>query len=288
MYRANVVNVMIATPSDVVAARGVARQLIYDWNTVHSEASRTVLLPLGWDSHSYPSMQNRPQALINEQVLTRCDLLVAVFWTRIGTPTGEAPSGTVEEIREHLAAEKHAMLYFSNEPVHPASVDEEQYRAVRDFRKECEQLGLVESFETMAEFREKFARQLASMIRDHFADLGADEEHATRDLLLQAIQGGGVHEASLEEGLPDAAKELLVAAAADSDGTILRTESGMGIQIGTNSREFVEQGSARSEARWDAALRTLIEADLERDRGYRGEVFMVTDKGYAVADRLRG
>jgi hypothetical protein len=29
------------------------------------------------------------------------DILMGVFWTRLGTPTGKAPSGTVEEI-EHF------------------------------------------------------------------------------------------------------------------------------------------------------------------------------------------
>jgi hypothetical protein len=50
--------------------------------------------------------------VINRQVLADCDLLVAIFWTRIGSPTGSALSGTVEEIEKHLKAEKPAMLYF--------------------------------------------------------------------------------------------------------------------------------------------------------------------------------
>lgn len=41
-----------------------------------------VLTPIGWETHSTPDMSDRPQALINKQLLKTRDLLVAVFWTR--------------------------------------------------------------------------------------------------------------------------------------------------------------------------------------------------------------
>jgi hypothetical protein len=44
------------------------------------------------------------------------------------------PPGRTEEIEEHLRAGKPAMIYFSNAPVRPDSVDEAQYRALRKFR----------------------------------------------------------------------------------------------------------------------------------------------------------
>lgn len=60
---------------------------------------------------SGPAHARRPQEIINKQVLRNCDLLIAVFWTRLGTPTGGSTSGTVEEIREHIATGKPAMIY---------------------------------------------------------------------------------------------------------------------------------------------------------------------------------
>jgi hypothetical protein len=63
-------------------------------------------LPVGWEMHSAPDLAGRPQELINDRVLKDCDLLGGIFWTRLGTPTGESASGTVEEIKEHLAAGK--------------------------------------------------------------------------------------------------------------------------------------------------------------------------------------
>ena len=46
-------------------------------------------------------MGERAQAIINRQIVKDSDLVVAIFWTRIGTPTGVAQSGMIEEIEEH-------------------------------------------------------------------------------------------------------------------------------------------------------------------------------------------
>ena len=127
-YDARVFNVMIASPADVTSELEIARNVVHEWNVVHAERSGCVLLPIHWESHAAPLMGGRPQAVINRQVLSNADLLVAVFWTRIGSPTGQAPSGTVEEIQEHIEADKPVMIYFSGRPVIPSSVDRSNAR----------------------------------------------------------------------------------------------------------------------------------------------------------------
>jgi hypothetical protein len=109
-YEARVVKVMIASPSDVSEERQIVREVLNEWNYVQSEDRRLVLLPVGWETHSTPAMGDRPQAIINDQVLKGCDLLVSMFWTRIGSPTGKEASGTVEEIKDHIQIGKPAML----------------------------------------------------------------------------------------------------------------------------------------------------------------------------------
>ena len=156
-YQATVINVMIATPSDVATERQIIREVLHTWNVVHAVDRRSVLLPLTWETHTAPELGDRPQAIINKRVLHDADLLVAAFWTRLGTPTGRAASGTVEEIEEHLAVGKPAMLYFSSAPVRPDSVDDGQYRALRQFRAEMENRGLVESYDSIANIRDPHA-----------------------------------------------------------------------------------------------------------------------------------
>jgi len=221
-------------------------------------------------------MGNRAQAIINEQVLEQCDLLVAVFWTRLGSPTGKSPSGTVEEIRKHIEAGKPAMLYFSNAPVRPDSVDEAQYRALRDFRAQCEQRGVIETYESIEEFRDKFTRQLTQTVLREFTDLAPLSQH---DVTQIAAQPQLPH-------LSEEARTLLVEAAQDRSGMVLCIRTMGGTIFQTNRRQFAEGGNPRSEALWKAALDDLVALGLLEPRGYEGEVFGLTKAGYEIADQL--
>jgi len=53
-----------------------------------------------WETHSYPATGERPQGIINRQIVDSGHLLIGIFGNRVGTPTGEAQSGTIEEIEE--------------------------------------------------------------------------------------------------------------------------------------------------------------------------------------------
>jgi len=89
-YKATVVPVMIASPGDVAEEREITRSVIHDWNDVNSQRSKVMLAAVGWDSHSSPELGERPQELINKRILKDCHILVGVFWTRLGTPTGNS------------------------------------------------------------------------------------------------------------------------------------------------------------------------------------------------------
>lgn len=276
-YQAIALKVMIASPADVEAERRIIRDVIHEWNAIHAEARGLVLMPVGWETHSSPVMGDRPQAIINKQVLADCDLLVAAFWTRLGTPTGEAPSGTVEEIEKHLATGKPAMLYFSAMPVQPDSVDPKQYAALKKFRDQCRTRGLVETYESLSEFREKFARQLAQTIIKAFPpttgeDVPEHQLHTRRDD---------------RPGLSEQALELLLEATKDQSGLVTSIITSEGAFVETNGRQFVEEQNPRSVARWKDAVEELVRNELLEKQGYRGETYRVTHKGYAIADGLR-
>jgi hypothetical protein len=62
-------------------------------------------------------MGERPQAIINRQLVDDADLLFAVFSTRLGSPTGVAESGTAEEIERLRGMQKPVLVYFSQAPL---------------------------------------------------------------------------------------------------------------------------------------------------------------------------
>src|SRR5271165_4568869 len=112
-FAARVFRVLIASPSDVLDEREIAVQTIQGWNDLNSAERQLVLLPIRWETHTAPEYGRRPQEIINRQIVDHCDLLVGVFWTRVGSPTGKADSGTIEEIERVAGLGKPIMLYFS-------------------------------------------------------------------------------------------------------------------------------------------------------------------------------
>lgn len=297
-YNATVIKVMIASPGDVADERAIAQTVIHEWNAVNSVDRRTVLLPVAWETHAAPAMGERAQEIINKQLLRDADLLIAIFWTRIGTPTGDQPSGSVEEVREHIRAGKPAMLYFSTTPVRPDSVDPAQFEALTAFKTECRAQGLVEEFESKSQFREKLSRQLAQTIIQRFpaAPLEAPEPIASSSGTAPALVAGAPalpsRPLTLQErddigALPDEARQLLVEAGSDHDGTVLVLETFGGTTISTNNKEFGERGDPRAEARWKRAVRGLLGQGLLEQRDSEGQVFSVTDEGYRVVDLLK-
>lgn len=163
-YDARVLQILIASPGDVQSERAIISELIYEWNYTNSRERSVVLLPIRWETHSSPEMGSRPQAIINRQIVDQCDMAVAVFWMRLGTPTGEAESGTAEEIARIGNSGKTVMLYFSDAQVRPRSVDFTEYQRLQEFQRQTYPNGLIETYDTLDEFREKFRRQLASQI----------------------------------------------------------------------------------------------------------------------------
>ncbi len=164
-FQANIYHVMLASPSDVKREREIFPSILDSLNALHSERENAVILPIKFETHFTPEMGERPQALVNKHLVNKSDILVGIFWTKLGTPTGKANSGSVEEIEEFLAKGKPVLLYFSNEPIVAGSIDIEQYQSLKVFRDKCFSEGLVETYNTVDDFREKVSRHLLEIIR---------------------------------------------------------------------------------------------------------------------------
>ena len=164
-YTAQVFRVLIASPGDVSEERDTAVKTIQEWNDLNSAERQLVLLPLRWETHSAPEYGKRPQEVINRQVVDQCDLLVGIFWTRIGSPTGVAASGTLEEIERVANDGKLAMLYFSKSSKNPDDIDLEQLKKLREFKQKTFPNALVENYNGIIDFRDKLSKQLEIQLR---------------------------------------------------------------------------------------------------------------------------
>lgn len=286
-YEATIYQIMIASPSDVIKERQIIRDRILEWNSINSFDKKIVLMSIGWETHTAPVMGDRPQEIINKQILNNSDLLIGIFWTRIGTPTGEAISGTVEEIEKHVKLGKPAMIYFSKVPVLPDSIDQHQYELLKNFRSQCEQkLGLIEYYNSIIDFEKKVNRQLSILINtnDYFkinSKINLAEEEIDRQ-----IEETDEREILISE-LSEEARTLLMEASQDSNGQILKMSAlGGTFIIQTNRNNLIRDNNAKEKAIWESALGELIANDLAKEIGYKDEMFQLTRYGYEIAEIL--
>jgi hypothetical protein len=167
-FGATVARLLIASPTDTGTARQVIRQAAEDWNSLHAEETGVILLPLMWERDAVPEMGERPQLIINRQLVEVADLLVGTFWTRLGTPTGESESGTAEEIEECIAAGKPVLIYFSSEPVVLSSVNQDEYARLAAFREKLKAQGLFDEYRSEHELYRKVQAALTRTMRERF------------------------------------------------------------------------------------------------------------------------
>ena len=156
--------VLIASPSDVADERVIVREQIHRWNALNTETMRVILKDVGWEIDSTPDLQQRGQAVINQQLVDTSDLLIGIFWTRLGTSTPEAGSGTVEEIERFVSQGKRCMVYFSDiEPPH--TLEQDQSDRLMSYRQSLQPTGLTGNFKDREEFRKLVFNHITSAIQ---------------------------------------------------------------------------------------------------------------------------
>lgn len=278
-YKASAIEIMIASPSDVIKERQVVRELIAEWNAVNSRRTNVCLMPSGWETHTAPELAGRPQHLINERILDHADLLVGIFWTRIGSPTGKSISGSVEEIERHLSVGKPVLLYFSTAPIVPENLDNDQFAELQKFKNWARGQGLVEQYESVEHFRDRFRNHLQMTLNEnrHIQSLIA---------MPDPDSAGGSNYGSAE--MSDEAQALLVSAASDSQGLILTHRSYDGRSVKAGKQDFTDGRDRRETERWIAAIEELYDAELLRDINGKMEIFELNNRGYVLAEKLKG
>ncbi len=189
------VRVFLAAPGDIREEHDVFLDTVSDWNHAHSATQSAVLEPKAWKTDCFPAAGDRPQGVINQQAVDGADILVGVFWSRFGTPTGAADSGTEEEVRRCVSAGKQVLLYFCGRAVPAEARDAAQLRRLALFRTEYEGKSLYWTYSEPAEFGCLFRQHLAMAVnrvlkcmRSDF--IGVAPPHAAASQNVVSIYGG--------------------------------------------------------------------------------------------------
>ncbi|MFJ5623385.1 hypothetical protein ACIQD3_11725 [Peribacillus loiseleuriae] len=164
-FEAKVLQVLIASPSDVQQERIKITETIYQWNALNSEEQKIVLLPVKWETHVSSEYSGADtQEILNKQFVRSCDILIGVFWSKIGTPTLKSSSGTLEEIEEFIHAGKPIKLYFASKDI-PQDADLDQIAHVRSFKQAYQGQGIYMSYSSIENLESLLMTDLTREVR---------------------------------------------------------------------------------------------------------------------------
>lgn len=172
MITGNIYYIMVGSPSDVVDIAKVAIECIQNWNILNSKDRRIALVPLHWSFSAYPSMDGSAQDVINRQVVNSSDALITVFGSRIGTPTDNYISGTVEEIEIMRKSGKPVMVFFCSEI--KATKNNKQVEELEKYQKSFQ--GLYSTYSDENDFRQLFSQKLNKLVQDKLLKESNDTE----------------------------------------------------------------------------------------------------------------
>ena len=153
---------LLISPGDMQEERDAISETFLLWNAHEGRAFEVYVELNRWEIGSTPASGDRPQEIINRQIVDESDLGIAIFWSRLGTPTGEFPSGSAEEITRLAASQKQVMVYFSTAPIPQTAVN--AFQRLQAFKEEMKSAGLCGDFENIASLRERISHHLSTAV----------------------------------------------------------------------------------------------------------------------------
>lgn len=142
------ITVFVASPGDVTVERDIVKDTIDRINESELLGENAIVQLKRCETHAWPGFGEDAQSVINHQI-GPYDVFVGIMWNRIGTRTGRAVSGTVEEFETAYTAWKEhkrpsLMFYFNRQPSDLATVPEiEQKVEVVKFKQRLQGLGAL-------------------------------------------------------------------------------------------------------------------------------------------------
>lgn len=177
------INIVIASPSDTIEERQhildkLERKFRVDG---HEELCGFRIKIHGWEDLA--SQVGYTQDVINDKIITKMDIIIALFKHKLGTPTinndgsTRFNSGTVEEILyaiDNVNKDNLGMVYFSSKPP-IISLDAEHFDKIKEewdqlkvFKKEIQNKVIYKPFNTKDDLIETITLDLSKNIKDNF------------------------------------------------------------------------------------------------------------------------
>ncbi|MBS1660276.1 MAG: hypothetical protein JST68_04415 [Bacteroidetes bacterium] len=182
----NQIKIFISCTSEIKEETDSIKLIIDEINKTSGKHSGYVIESLNWNLDTYTQIGEDAQEVINNQIDAQYDILVALLWQRIGTPTRRDKSGTIEEINNAITNKKEILLYFKTTPPENLNlIDLDQLNKINLFKKELQEKGvLYKEFNKIEAFESLFRINILNLINDRLLS----EKLALNELTPQTTQ----------------------------------------------------------------------------------------------------
>jgi hypothetical protein len=176
MSPARIVRIFASSPSDVANEREQLANVVAELNTtlrVLVPENPIVLELIRWETHVHPDAGDDAQEVVARQI-GDYEVFLGIMWSRFGTPTTRAGSGTEEEFRTAYQGwldrrvPSHVLFYFCTDSI-PADVvwkEAAQLAQVGHFREELSHRGLVWHYASRSVFADTVRPHLVSVMAE--------------------------------------------------------------------------------------------------------------------------
>ncbi|RIJ32144.1 hypothetical protein [Henriciella algicola] len=139
--------VLISYTGDQTASAQIVKQTIGEINDTLSAIGEEITY-LDWKENVASGQADEAQAVVNAQA-AGCDTIIAIIGCRLGTPTQNFDSGTVEEIEKFLnSAQKQKVsfnihVFFNTHTNEALQIKPEELKKVQDFQAYLSEKGVL-------------------------------------------------------------------------------------------------------------------------------------------------
>ena len=157
---------LLISLGDVQEEREGLTDSVAHWNAQIGETLGAKVELVKWETHSAPDMSGEPQKALNQQIVDHCDFGVAVFWYRLGTPTNNHDSGSIEEINRMGQSGKRVLIYFCSRPVPQDALSSNQFPRLQEVKCDFQERGLLGSYSDTENLKQQFTLHLTKVITE--------------------------------------------------------------------------------------------------------------------------
>ena len=160
--------IFLASPSDVAKERSYVQDVIDEINGTIAP-SKGVFLRVVSSKDTFPGYDQDGQSVLNKQIGTmkEYEIFLGIMWSRVGTPTPRAESGTIEEFKRAVRAnnrhDKPLIWFYFRQSATQLNTEEEleQRRKVVIFKKEIQWKALTHDYKNPSNFRDLFRKNIS-------------------------------------------------------------------------------------------------------------------------------